>query len=83
MSWDVEFEARPLRLKLIRRSQPGKAKRYVYLTVPDAVYRKVTRRVVTRLLEENAALRRDYRRPPSNFARALVWAMRRALKERE
>lgn len=80
MSWDFDFQARPLKLNVKRTTGIKTGRRYVLLYTPDAVYRKVTRRIVGRLLDENAALRRDVNRPPSTFARALVWALRQALR---
>lgn len=80
MSWDVDFEARPFKLKLTRSAKQPRVRLYRWWSPPDQLYRKVTRRTITRLIAENAALRRDINRPPSTFARALVWALRQALR---
>jgi hypothetical protein len=80
---EIEFSAKPFKLNV--KSSVG-AKRPVYLNrepVNVALYRAVVRRVVSQLVVENARLRRDVRRPPSNRALWLVWVLRRVVENRE
>jgi hypothetical protein len=75
----VQFKLRPLTLDIEHETRPRLSRYGVKL--PDPLYRRATRRMVTELVRENAALRRDRRRPPrlrSALASAIaVWLRRK------
>jgi hypothetical protein len=81
---DFELHLRPFRMRVAHQGRkPGGAKlvSYAPFALPDSLYRQAARRVIQKLIDENRALRRQWSRPPSKSAVALVWILEHALKK--